>query len=381
LKIGIVLTNPPQPSETFLNSLITVLSKEHEVILFLSEKSKKYTNLSQRTYFNKRNIIRNSFFYGIKFLFTLKKFKSLKKYTKIKQLLHDFPIWSEANLDYLHFAFGNLAFGRENYAEIMGCKMSISFRGSDINVYPQWHNLKYNDILEKCTKIHCNSQMLKLKILCHNNQIHSKIYVIPPGLQAEFNLNTMDIELLNQKRLKNNLTKIVSVGRLHWIKGFEQVFEALGKLKKEGVNFEYCIIGQGPEEEKLVFLSHFYGIQRNVKFLGLKKTAEIRRQFESANLYVQTSWAEGFSNSTMEAQAIGLPAIVTPISGMKELILHEETGYIAESHCSRDILLGFKWYFSLSEDAKMILAKKANQKVKDNFSMEQLSQNWMSFFN
>jgi colanic acid/amylovoran biosynthesis glycosyltransferase len=205
--------------------------------------------------------------------------------------------------------------------------------------------------------------------------------VIPPGLQAEFNLNTMDIELLNQKRLKNNLVKIVSVGRLHWIKGFEQVLEALGKLKKEGVNFEYCIIGQGPEEEKLVFLSHFYGIQRNVKFLGLMKTSEIRQQLERANLYVQTSWAEGFSNSTMEAQAIGLPAIVTPISGMKELIFHEETGYIAASHSSNDILQGFKWYFSLSEDAKMILAKKANQKVKDNFSMDQLNQNWMSFFN
>jgi colanic acid/amylovoran biosynthesis glycosyltransferase len=381
LKIGIVLTNPPQPSETFLNSLITVLCREHEVVLFLSEKSKRYNNLSQRTYFNKRNIIRNSLIYGIKFLFTLRKFKNLKKITQIKQLLHDFPIWSEANLDYLHFAFGNLAFGRENYAEIMGCKMSISFRGSDINVFPKWHNLKYNGILGKCTKVQCNSQMLKLEILSHDNQINSKIFVIPPGLQTEYILSTVDIEFFNQKRFKNDIVKLVSVGRLHWIKGFEQAFEALGKLKKDGVNFEYCIIGHGPEEEKLFFLSHFYGIQSNVKFLGLLKPSEIRQQLEVANLYVQTSWAEGFSNSTLEAQAIGLPAIVTPVSGMKELIDHEETGYIVENHSSKDILQGFKWYFSLTEDEKMVLAKKANQKVKANFSMEQLSKNWLSFFN
>ena len=101
---------------------------------------------------------------------------------------------------------------------------------------------------------------------------------------------------------------------------------------------------------------------------------------ESANVFIQTSWAEGFSNSTLEAQSLGLPVIVTPISGMNELVLHEKTGYITQSHGSEDILTGIKWYLSLTSDEKNDLSIKAKQRVRDNFSMEILSKKWQSFF-
>jgi colanic acid/amylovoran biosynthesis glycosyltransferase len=309
-----------------------------------------------------------------------KKFKSLRKTTAFKLLLHDIPVWTTTNLDYLHFAFGNLAFGRENYAEVMGCKMSVSFRGSDINVYPKWHNLSYRLILNKCHKVQCNSQALKSEVSKHNDNVESKIAVINPGLQPEFIITVEEIELLQQKRLKNYATIFISVGRLHWIKGYEHVFKALGILKRKGFNFEYYLIGQGPEEEKLVFLSHFYEIQENVKFLGLQKPSEIRTFLESANVFIQTSWAEGFSNSALEAQALGLPVIVTPISGMNELVLHEKTGHITQSHSSEDILCGIEWYLNLTSDEKNDLAINAKQRVRDNFSMELLSKKWQSFF-
>lgn len=380
MKIGIVLSSAPKPSETFLNSLIQILSREHQLILFLSKKSTDLNDVTQYAYFNKSNNIRYFLEYAVKLVSNYKKFKTLRKTTPFKLLIHDIPVWTTTNLDYLHFAFGNLAFGREYYAEVMGCKMSVSFRGSDINVYPKWHNLSYDLILEKCHKVHCNSNLLKAEAINHNSNVETKSAVINPGLQSEFNVSAEEIKLLQQKRLKNNATVFISVGRLHWIKGFEHVFEALGKLKKEGVDFDYLLIGQGPEEEKLVFLSHFYDIQENVKFLGLQKPLAIRTFLESANAFIQTSWAEGFSNSTMEAQALGLPVIVTPISGMNELVLHEETGYITQSHGSQDILDGIKWYLSLSVDEKNDVSTKANQRVRDNFSMEQLSQNWQSFF-
>lgn len=380
MKIGLVLTNPPKPSETFLNSLIDILSKEHEIILFVSQKYEESKGVTQSIYFNKKNSILNALLYTVKLIFNQKKFRLLQKNTSHKLLLHDIPVWTTTNLDYLHFAFGNLAFGREYYAEVMGCKMSLSFRGSDINVYPKWHKLSYNLILEKCEKVQCNSEKLKTEVLKHNDNLESKIVVIHPGLQADFKLNSHEIERLTQNRLKNKLITFISVGRLHWIKGFEHVFEALGKLKEEGVDFEYLLIGQGIEKEKLVFLSHFYDIQGNVKFLDLQKPSAIRTNLESANAFIQTSWAEGFSNSTMEAQALGLPVIVTPVSGMNELVLHKETGYITKSHNSEDILNGVRWYLSLTDIEKKDLSIKANEKVQNNFSINLLRQNWQTFF-
>jgi colanic acid/amylovoran biosynthesis glycosyltransferase len=381
LKIALVLTNPPKPSETFLNSLIQILSKEHQLTLFLSKKSKDFKNVTQYVYLNNSVGPVNVIVYALKCIVNYKKFKKLRKTTRVKLLLHDIPVWTTTNLDYVHYVFGNLAFGREYYAEAMGCKMSLSFRGSDINVFPKWHNLSYDLILEKCHIVQCNSNLLKAEAIKYNSNVETKIAVINPGLLPKFNVSVEEIELLQQKRLKNNSTKFISIGRLHWIKGFELIFEALSKLKKEGFDFDYQLIGQGPEEEKLIFLSHFYEIQENVKFLGLEKPAKIRTYLESANVFIQTSWAEGFSNSTMEAQALGLPVIVTPISGMNELVLHEETGYITQSHGSEDILNGIKWYLTLDQESKRTLSIKANLKVRDNFSMEQLIQNWRSFFN
>lgn len=380
MKIGLVLTSYPKPSETFLSSLIAILREEHELILFVSQKSGKLNGITQYTYFNKSNTLSNAFQYGVKLVCNVRKFRLLNKKTPLKLLIHDIPVWTTTKLDYLHFAFGNLAFGREYYAEHMSCKMSVSFRGSDINVYPKWHNLSYDLILDKCHKTQCNSYELKNEVIKYNKNAESKIVVIHPGLQHEFNISTEEIEILQKNRLKNNVFTFISVGRLHWIKGFEHVFEALGKLKQEGVDFEYLLIGQGPEEEKLVFLSHFFEIQENIKFLGWQKPSEIRSHLERANAFIQTSWAEGFSNSTMEAQALGLPVIVTPISGMNELVLHKETGYITQTHASADILSGIKWFLSLSADEKNELSIKANQRVRENFSMEQLSSNWFSFF-
>ncbi len=380
MRIGIVLTHPPKPSETFLNSFIQILSRDHQLILFLSKKSKDLRNVTQYAYLNKSSTPRNILEHSLKFVVNLRKFKSLRKTTSLKLLLHDIPLWTNTNLDYLHYAFGNLAFGREYYADVMGCKMSVSFRGSDINVYPKWHNLNYKLILDKCDKVQCNSQVLQSEVLNHNNSIASKIAVIHPGLQPEFHVSVEEIGLLQQKRFKNNSTIFISIGRLHWIKGYEHVFKALGILKRNGFTFTYFLIGQGPEEEKLVFLSHFYEIQDDVKFLGLQKPSEIRTFLESANVFIQTSWAEGFSNSTLEAQSLGLPVIVTPISGMNELVLHEKTGYITQSHGSEDILTGIKWYLSLTSDEKNDLSIKAKQRVRDNFSMEILSKKWQSFF-
>ncbi len=381
MKIGLVLSNFPKPSETFLISLIDILRREHEIILFVSKiKSQKIEGVTQYNYFDKGNIVTSSFQNCVKLICNFRKFRLLKNNASFKLLIHDIPLWTTNNIDYLHFSFGNLAFGREYYSQVMRCKMSISFRGSDINIYPKWHRLNYKLILDKCEKIHCNSQILKSEVLKHNYSVASKISVIQPGIQVDFNVNFHEIGRLTQNRLKNKSNTFLSVGRLHWVKGIEHVFEALGKLKKECVEFEYLLIGQGLEEEKLVFLSHFYEIQENVKFLGFQKPSDIRKHLEMANVFIQTSWAEGFSNSTMEAQALGLPVIVTPVSGMNELVLHGETGYITQSHGTEDILFGIKWFLNLTADEKYDISIKANQRVGDYFSIEILSEKWQSFF-
>ena len=384
MKIGIVLSNPPQPSETFLNSFIATLEQKYKLILFVETKSKSpLLNISQKRYIGLNAI---SFlklpFWLVLFLYNYKRYLTLRRHQiSNKQLIADIQIWTSRNLDYLHFGFGNLIFGREYYGLVMGCKTSISFRGSDINVYPVWHKKSYHLALNLIDKIQANSRELLTKLEFHNNHIHNKAQIIHPGLQKSYITNNDDLVSYLDNRLQNKVLEIVSVGRLHWVKGYEIVLAGLSLFKKQGNDFHYTIVGTGAESEKLNYLIHIYEIQENVNLVSQKSPKEIRMILERSNLFIQTSWAEGFSNSTLEAQALGLPVVVTPVSGMNTIVEHQKTGYITKDFSPEEVLKGIEWHKSLNEIEIKAISFDASKSVQEKFSYTRLERNWLDFFN
>ncbi len=382
MKIGIVLSNPPHASELFLNTFINILKEKHELILFVSRKSKNI-DIKQKEYLksNVKSLIQIPRFIILLILNYGKFIKLRRKSNSVKQLIADLSIWTTPNLDYLHFGFGNLVFGREYYCGVMDCKMTLSFRGSDINVFPIWHNKSYSTALELADKVHANSQELLSKLTNHYSKIESKGVIIHPGLQETFRVGLKQIEEFSGIRELNTKMKIVSVGRLHWVKGYEIALMALALFKKNGNDFNYTIIGAGVEAEKLVYLIHSLGLKDNVKLVSQKSAVEIREIMERSNLFLQTSWAEGFSNSTLEAQALGLPVVVTPVSGMSTIVEHEKTGFVCEDFSIDELLSGLNWYNTLSKVELGELAGKASNRVQGHFSGVILKNNWLAFFN
>jgi len=384
LKVGIVLSNPPQPSETFLNSFIEILSKKHKLEVFVARKAKSRTpNVSQKLYIG-LNILSfvKSPYVLLLLICNYKRYLTLRKHQiSNKQLIADLPIWTTRNLDYLHFGFGNLVFGREYYAGVMGCNMTLSFRGSDINVFPIWHNKSYSIALELADKVQANSKELLSRLKNHYVKIESKGVIIHPGFQEAFKVSQTEIDKFVGIRERNAKIEIVSVGRLHWVKGYELALMALAFFKQSGNDFNYTIIGAGVEAEKLVYLIHSLGLNDNVKLVSQKSAVEIREIMEESNLFLQTSWAEGFSNSTLEAQALGLPVVVTPASGMSTIVKHEETGFVCEGFSREQILSGLNWYKMLSKVELAKLSATASNRVQESFSSEILKENWLAFFN
>jgi colanic acid/amylovoran biosynthesis glycosyltransferase len=384
LKVGIVLSKPPQPSETFLNSFISILEQKYKLILFVETKSKSpLLNISQKRYIGLNAI---SFLklpiWLVLFLYNYKRYLTLRRHQiSNKQLIADIQIWTSRNLDYLHFGFGNLIFGREYYGQVMGCKTSISFRGSDINVYPVWHKKSYHLALDLIDKIQVNSRELLTKLEVHNSNIQNKVQIIYPGLQKSYITNNDEMISYLEKRFQNKVLEIVSVGRLHWVKGYEMVLAGLSLFKKQGNEFRYTIIGAGAESEKLNYLIHIYEIQENVNLVSQKSPKEIRMILERSNLFIQTSWAEGFSNSTLEAQALGLPVVVTPVSGMNTIVQHRKTGYITKDFSPEEVLKGIEWYKSLIEIEIKAISVDASKYVQEKFSYDRLERNWLDFFN
>lgn len=69
----------------------------------------------------------------------------------------------------------------------------------------------------------------------------------------------------------------------------------------------------------------------SVSVTGWLEGPAVHAELASGHLYVSTSLWEGLPIALLEAQALGLPAIVTDVSGNRDVVQHGETGFIARS--------------------------------------------------
>jgi colanic acid/amylovoran biosynthesis glycosyltransferase len=382
LKIGIVLGRYPVSSETFIDSFISHLS-DHQVVLIANatRSARPAENVRIRPYLN-RIPDYSLFLNWISSLLTIPFYTKrliilYRKGVGVKQLLMDAPIWTIPRLDVLHFPFGNLAFGREHYAELLGAKMTISFRGSDINVYPVNHSRTYNSIWPFVHAVHCNSKELESKLKQHKLPSSVPVTIIPAALRAELSTIVARNVTVNSLGTVSNPLLIMTLGRLHWIKDYPLALRVMAKLKKSGVIFKYYILGDGPDREQLLFLRDEMGLENEVVLAGSVNSVDILQLFPRAHIYLQTSYAEGFSNACLEAQAFGLPCIVPAISGMDVCVEHQKTGLII-SHRDENIFAdAIKHIASNPEkfDKNYIAGR-----VRVEFSLEKQKRAWLSFF-
>lgn len=381
-RIGIVLNKYPVNSETFINSFVGHLD-DFKLIIFAQQEQnivhsktitiKPYIHKLPRLY---------QLFQWISILIRVPLYlpRLLKLYQKggaLKQLISDANIWTTSSLDVLHFPFANNAFGREQYAEVLGAKMTLSFRGSDLNVYPLYHNKSYSQLWPYVHKVHCNSFELAEKLKEHHIPGYMPIEIIPPALRSVL----QEVEPLNKNTssvgtLETPLS-IVTLGRLHWVKDYPLALRIMAQLKQKGIVFHYQILGEGVEREQLMFLIHDLGLTENVKLHGRVDTNAITKQFKKAHLYLQTSLAEGFSNACLEAQAFGLPCVVPAISGMSACIEDGKTGFVvsdrSEAAFSNAII-------SVIQQINQFDTVYISNRIKKEFSLERQKQSWIRFF-
>lgn len=127
---------------------------------------------------------------------------------------------------------------------------------------------------------------------------------------------------------KNDEIIILSIGRLHYQKGFEMAIESCKKLIDKGYKIKWNIIGEGEEREKLTDLIKVNKLENNVKLLGLRSNPY--PYIRQADIYAQTSKFEGKSIAIDEAKILNKPILVTNFSTAKDQIKSGVNGLIVD---------------------------------------------------
>lgn len=119
---------------------------------------------------------------------------------------------------------------------------------------------------------------------------------------------------------------LLYMGRLRAYKGVDLVLRSLPTLREGGRDVRFVVAGKGPDEARLKALARSLGLEPAVDFVGFvdedRKVDLLRRSW----LHVLPSVKEGWGLTVLEAGAAGTPSVVSDSPGLRDSVIHGETG-------------------------------------------------------
>lgn len=120
---------------------------------------------------------------------------------------------------------------------------------------------------------------------------------------------------------------LVFVGRLAEVKNLQTLIRAVSIAAEQVPELAFWVVGDGPVRAELEALAAELRVADRVRFWGQRlDTAQF---FSAADAFVMSSVSEGLPMSLLQAMSIGVPAIVTDVGGMAEVVRLSGAGLLA----------------------------------------------------
>lgn len=370
------------PSTTFIERLVTGLASTGNTIYLFGKQKKKVVypkNIEKFTHSNKFNKFTTLLKYTILlFVFKSKEKRKLdviianqKGNKKIKQLKYYPVLYHQPDIFHLQWA---KSIDDWLWVKEFGIRFILSLRGTHISISPiadATLSEKYKANFCKVDGFHAVSKAIleQAKIYEPNLKNTTVIY------------SGLDLEklLYKPKTTINTELKVLSIGRSHWLKGYNYALDAFALLKQENIKFHYTIIGIDNEEE-LIFQRNQLNLEEEVTFQKSVSFQKIITEMHEADIVLLPSVEEGIANVVLEAMALGTLVVSTDCGGMKEVVKDKENGFIVPTRNARAIADAILKVKDLSITAYDEMTKKARLTIENHHSKKDMIANFNSFY-
>lgn len=227
----------------------------------------------------------------------------------------------ERGVAHLHAHFGTLA---ATVARIAGAiaGISYSFTAHAKDIYhdydsPTRMDLKLRDAAAVVTVSDYNLDYLRMTYGAANIR---RVY------------NGIDLTRFVYAQPEPAATTILAVGRLVEKKGFHILLEAISLLREQGENPRCTIIGGGEEQANLNAQIKASNLSDAVRMVGPMPQPDVINAMRNAAVIAcpcvvgRDGNRDGLPTVLLEAMALGTPCVATAVTGIPELVQHEETG-------------------------------------------------------
>jgi len=194
------------------------------------------------------------------------------------------------------------------------------------------------------------------------------------GDRIVYNSCGVDVEQFVPTDPSRNSPLFVGVGRFVDKKAPYLTVTAFAETLRACPQARLILVGDGPLVDCCRQLSRALGIADSVTFPGTLDHAAVQRLLTTARAFVQHSVtatngdSEGTPVAVLEAAATALPVVSTRHGGIKDVVVHGETGFLV---AERDVHGMAQYMMRLANDPEEAAAigRQARQRIVESFSM------------
>lgn len=218
----------------------------------------------------------------------------------------------------------------------------ITARGTDINLIPQ-HEGPRRQIQWAAAQAH------RIVTVCEALR-QSVIELGVPAEKVVTLRNGVDLKtfhpLLDRDAARRDVgfdrPTLLSVGGLIPRKANDLTIAAMRELPE----YDFVLIGEGPEREALEAQARELGVSNRVRFLGRIAHTDLARYYGAADAMVLASSREGWANVLLESMACGTPVVASDVWGTPEVVAAPEAGVLMPERTASGIVAAVRRLFA-----------------------------------
>lgn len=239
---------------------------------------------------------------------------------------------------------------------------------TDLENY-HWTSVAYRnpeeekECYQKFDKVVCVSHRIEevMRLMFH---LEGKTICLYNPIDRE-EIRTLSMCDLSDEFRKGERLRVVTIGSLIPVKGYERLLRCAKRLLQEGYDFELFIVGEGGLREQFVKYIQTYGMEGKVFLTGFLDNPY--NLLATADIYVCSSLAEGLNTAITEALILGRAVLSTECSGISELLGDSKYGLVVLND-EDSLMEGLR---SLLSDSNLRDSFSEAAKIKgSNFSIE-----------
>jgi len=235
--------------------------------------------------------------------------------------------------------------------------------------FPRLLPICYRKLYPRFHKVICQSQDMLNDLVINFNFPRENGVVIN---------NPVDVERIKYQSsgggaiCSNHKVNILAAGKLKYQKGYDMLLKAMVQIRDN--NYHLTILGQGPDEGNLKYLTQELGLASHVTFAGFVENPY--PYMAQADLFILSSRFEGFPNAVLEAMACGIPVVAFECpGGINEIIEDGVNGWKVIPENTRALARAIETAMKTPLDSNLI-----RKCVQERFGVEKIVREYERVF-